>query len=185
MTYTVNHKVAGSTPNSAISSNETSLEQNLLYARVYGVVHDKTYYFCLQKESSKKNAKDETKSLKRKKNDTSEQNEPEIKKRKKDKKKKKKTKKAALEAKSDNEDKSATSDEDEQLEESSVVNEDLDMSAWNELFVPPDVLKALREQGFSEPTPIQRATLPAAIKGRLDIMGAAETGSGKTLGKIL
>ena len=31
-----------------------------------------------------------------------------------------------------------------------------------------------------EPTPIQEQTLPAAIKGRRDIVGAAETGSGET-----
>ena len=29
--------------------------------------------------------------------------------------------------------------------------------------------------------PVQRAVLPAAIKGRMDVLGAAETGSGKTL----
>ena len=34
---------------------------------------------------------------------------------------------------------------------------------------------------YTHPTPIQAATLPAAILGRRDIVGAAPTGSGKTL----
>ena len=36
-------------------------------------------------------------------------------------------------------------------------------------------------QGFSKPTEIQRQCLPAAVRDRLDIIGAAQTGSGKTL----
>lgn len=38
-----------------------------------------------------------------------------------------------------------------------------------------------RNQGFHDPTPIQRRVLPKAVLGRKDIIGAAETGSGKTL----
>ena len=67
-------------------------------------------------------------------------------------------------------------DEDEQLPEPSGTP--VDVSAWKELFVPEPILDALKELGFQEPTPIQRQTLPAAIKGRKDIVGAAETGSG-------
>lgn len=62
------------------------------------------------------------------------------------------------------------------------INPDLDMSAWLNLPVPEPVLRALRAQGFSEPTPIQKEVLPPALGGgRMDILGAAETGSGKTL----
>ena len=50
-----------------------------------------------------------------------------------------------------------------------------DMSAWNNLFVPGEVLKGLAEQGFSAPTPIQTLVLPSAIRDRMDIVGAAET----------
>jgi len=49
------------------------------------------------------------------------------------------------------------------------------------MFVHPEVLRGLRDQGYAHPTPIQRAVLPAAIRGRSDVVGAAETGSGKTL----
>ncbi|KAF4102632.1 ATP-dependent RNA helicase DDX24 [Onychostoma macrolepis] len=56
-----------------------------------------------------------------------------------------------------------------------------DVSAWKDLFVPAPVLTALSTLGFSAPTPIQALALPPAIRDRLDILGAAETGSGKTL----
>jgi len=39
----------------------------------------------------------------------------------------------------------------------------------------------LHSLNYAHPTPIQSATLPAAILGRRDIVGAAPTGSGKTL----
>ena len=51
----------------------------------------------------------------------------------------------------------------------------LDMSAWNNLFVPDAIMKGLSELGFSAPTPIQTLVLPSAIRDRMDIVGAAET----------
>ncbi|XP_017877753.1 ATP-dependent RNA helicase DDX24 [Ceratina calcarata] len=56
-----------------------------------------------------------------------------------------------------------------------------DMQQWSMLGVPTPVLKALKDQQFYQPTPIQALTLPPAILGHRDILGAAETGSGKTL----
>lgn len=38
---------------------------------------------------------------------------------------------------------------------------------------------ALEEMGFTSPTPVQQATIPAALEGK-DILGAAQTGTGKT-----
>ncbi|XP_076066593.1 ATP-dependent RNA helicase DDX24 [Oratosquilla oratoria] len=58
---------------------------------------------------------------------------------------------------------------------------DADFTIWKNMFVPEPVVEALAELGFEQPTEIQRLTLPAAIKGRKDVIGAAETGSGKTL----
>lgn len=49
------------------------------------------------------------------------------------------------------------------------------MSDWVPLFVPPEVLRALKEKNFTSPTPIQSLALPSAIRDRLDIIGAAET----------
>lgn len=51
-----------------------------------------------------------------------------------------------------------------------------DVSAWKDLFVPEPVLQALSSLGYSAPTPIQALVLPPAIRDKLDILGAAETG---------
>lgn len=55
-------------------------------------------------------------------------------------------------------------------------DQDADVSAWKDLFVPSPVLKALSSLGFSSPTAIQALALPSAIRDRKDILGAAETG---------
>ena len=57
-----------------------------------------------------------------------------------------------------------------------------DFAAWLEYDLHPLLLKAIRVHlKFTSPTPIQEKVLHPAIKGRMDIVGAAETGSGKTL----
>ncbi|MCI5043504.1 MAG: DEAD/DEAH box helicase [Aquisalinus sp.] len=43
----------------------------------------------------------------------------------------------------------------------------------------PSVLKAIGQLGFTEPTPIQQEAIPLVLQGR-DIMGLAQTGTGKT-----
>lgn len=58
---------------------------------------------------------------------------------------------------------------------------DIDAQQWQILGVSTPIIKALKDQQFYQPTPIQALTLPAAILGHRDILGAAETGSGKTL----
>jgi superfamily II DNA/RNA helicase len=44
-------------------------------------------------------------------------------------------------------------------------NSELDMSAWDNLFVPEPVLRALQEQGFSEPTKIQVSITKKEVLG--------------------
>ncbi|KAI8801229.1 P-loop containing nucleoside triphosphate hydrolase protein [Cladochytrium replicatum] len=51
---------------------------------------------------------------------------------------------------------------------------------WVEMGLSASLLKGLKDQGFSSPTPIQSNVIPKALSGS-DILGAAETGSGKTL----
>jgi ATP-dependent RNA helicase DeaD len=48
----------------------------------------------------------------------------------------------------------------------------------------PSVLAALNRAGFLEPTPIQAALLPLAISGQ-DVIGQAQTGTGKTAAFLL
>jgi superfamily II DNA/RNA helicase len=43
----------------------------------------------------------------------------------------------------------------------------------------PDILRALTDQGYVHPTPIQAKAIPILLQGR-DVMGAAQTGTGKT-----
>jgi len=43
----------------------------------------------------------------------------------------------------------------------------------------PALLRALNEKGYSAPTPIQQAAIPAILQGR-DLLASAQTGSGKT-----
>jgi ATP-dependent RNA helicase RhlE len=47
------------------------------------------------------------------------------------------------------------------------------------LGLAPAVLDAVREAGYEEPTPIQREAIPLVLRGR-DVMGLAQTGTGKT-----
>ncbi|WUR12379.1 DEAD/DEAH box helicase [[Empedobacter] haloabium] len=44
-----------------------------------------------------------------------------------------------------------------------------------------DILRALTDQGYEYPTPIQAQAIPVVLQGR-DVMGAAQTGTGKTAG---
>jgi ATP-dependent RNA helicase RhlE len=45
----------------------------------------------------------------------------------------------------------------------------------------PEILRALADQGYVHPTPIQAEAIPIVLQGR-DVMGAAQTGTGKTAG---
>src|SRR6185312_10218618 len=54
------------------------------------------------------------------------------------------------------------------------------MPSFAALGLPEPLLRALAANGFTDPFPIQAATLPDALAGR-DLLGRAQTGSGKTL----
>ena len=58
------------------------------------------------------------------------------------------------------------------------------MPSFAELGLLPELLKAVAEQGYSEPTPIQAQAIPLVLQGR-DVMGGAQTGTGKTAGFAL
>jgi ATP-dependent RNA helicase RhlE len=50
---------------------------------------------------------------------------------------------------------------------------------FDELNLAPAILKAVREQGYETPTPIQAQAIPGVLAGQ-DILGGAQTGTGKT-----
>ncbi|CAL6331351.1 unnamed protein product [Bathycoccus prasinos] len=66
-------------------------------------------------------------------------------------------------------------------EDDDLLGDEEDVAAWAQYDLHPLLLKAIRKLRFTSPTPIQEKVLHPAIKGRMDIVGAAETGSGKTL----
>jgi len=56
--------------------------------------------------------------------------------------------------------------------------------AFSSFGLHPDLLRGVKELGFTRPTPIQSDAIPPAIEGR-DVLACAMTGSGKTAAFIL
>ncbi len=55
---------------------------------------------------------------------------------------------------------------------------------FNDLGLSTELLRAVSEQGYSKPTPIQKQAIPVVLKGG-DLLAAAQTGTGKTAGFTL
>jgi ATP-dependent RNA helicase RhlE len=55
---------------------------------------------------------------------------------------------------------------------------------FNALKLDSDLLRGIRELGFTRPTPIQADAIPPALEGR-DVLACAQTGSGKTAAFLL
>jgi ATP-dependent RNA helicase DeaD len=53
------------------------------------------------------------------------------------------------------------------------------MTTFDELGLAPDILAAIRDVGYESPSPIQEQAIPPLLEG-LDVIGQAQTGSGKT-----
>ena len=56
--------------------------------------------------------------------------------------------------------------------------------SFDSLGLSADILRAVAEQGYQEPTPIQRQAIPVVLAGR-DLLASAQTGTGKTAGFTL
>lgn len=54
------------------------------------------------------------------------------------------------------------------------------MSTFESLGLEASLLKAIEELGFTEPTPIQEKAIPVLLAGTTDLVGLAQTGTGKT-----
>jgi superfamily II DNA/RNA helicase len=51
--------------------------------------------------------------------------------------------------------------------------------SFDSLGLAPEIMKAINEVGYTEPTPIQAEAIPQVLAGR-DVLGIAQTGTGKT-----
>ena len=56
--------------------------------------------------------------------------------------------------------------------------------SFESLGLAPELLRAVEEQGYTEPTPVQREAIPLGLEGR-DLVGSAQTGTGKTAAFLL
>ena len=58
------------------------------------------------------------------------------------------------------------------------------MTSFEELGLDAKLLKAIQALGFTEPTPIQSQAIPVLLSGTRDLVGLAQTGTGKTAMKV-
>ena len=56
--------------------------------------------------------------------------------------------------------------------------------SFADLGLSDELLRAVADSGYGEPTPIQKAAIPSVLMGR-DLVGIAQTGTGKTAGFVL
>ena len=56
--------------------------------------------------------------------------------------------------------------------------------SFADLGLSDELLRSVSDSGYGEPTPIQRAAIPSVLMGR-DLVGIAQTGTGKTAGFVL
>lgn len=54
------------------------------------------------------------------------------------------------------------------------------VESFDDMGLLPTFLQNVRKAGYTKPTPIQKHAIPAVLSGR-DLMGCAQTGSGKTV----
>ena len=55
---------------------------------------------------------------------------------------------------------------------------------FSDLGLSPKVLSAVTDAGYTQPTPIQAGAIPHALLGK-DVLGIAQTGTGKTASFVL
>ncbi|MBC4015323.1 DEAD/DEAH box helicase [Siccirubricoccus deserti] len=86
----------------------------------------------------------------------------------------------ALAADDGDDDESSASDEDEE----ETAEDAAPRVTFTDLGLSEPILRAVAEAGYVTPTPIQEAAIPTVLMGR-DVLGCAQTGTGKTAGFTL
>ncbi len=66
----------------------------------------------------------------------------------------------------------------------SLIPTELELPGFADLGLDESVLKAIADAGYSKPTPIQAGAIPVILAGR-DVIGIAQTGTGKTASFVL
>ena len=56
--------------------------------------------------------------------------------------------------------------------------------SFDTLGLAPELLRAVADQGYTEPTPVQAEAIPLVLAGR-DLLAGAQTGTGKTAAFVL
>src|SRR6478609_7349877 len=56
--------------------------------------------------------------------------------------------------------------------------------SFDQLGLSPELLRAVAQQGYTEPTPVQTKAIPLVLAGR-DVLAGAQTGTGKTAAFVL
>ena len=51
--------------------------------------------------------------------------------------------------------------------------------SFDQVGLTPELLRAVAQQGYTEPTPVQLEAIPHVLQGR-DVLAGAQTGTGKT-----
>src|SRR5919197_4047877 len=65
-----------------------------------------------------------------------------------------------------------------------ILSQSEGFMSFNTFGLHPTLLSAIHALGYTDPTPIQRAAIPAILAGR-DLIGCAQTGTGKTAAYLL
>ncbi|PHH52030.1 ATP-dependent rRNA helicase RRP3 [Ceratocystis fimbriata CBS 114723] len=86
---------------------------------------------------------------------------------------------AGSESDSEPEESSVQEGKEDEAQEDEAQEEEKEVQTFKELGVVDALCEACDNLGYKKPTPIQQKSIPAAVTGR-DIIGLAETGSGKT-----
>ena len=56
--------------------------------------------------------------------------------------------------------------------------------SFDHLGLRPELLRAVAEQGYTTPTPVQERAIPIVLSGK-DLLAGAQTGTGKTAAFVL